>query len=328
MAPREPEQILVVGASGFVGPYLCQELRATYPQARIAGAGHQDGAPEWIEALRAEWSVCDVTDPESCARLVAGARPSHIVHLAAQSHVPTAQADPVGTWTVNATGTLHILEAVRAEAPRAAFVFVGTGDAYGRSFQPGRPVDEDTPLAPANPYSASKAAADVLVRQYGYQGLSTVCLRAFNHVGPGQRPDFVVSAFARQIADIEAGRQAPVIRVGNLEAWRDFLDVRDVARAYTAVLERAHDIEPGSVFNVCSGQPRQIRQLLEDLLAASDEEISVEKDPDRLRPSDTPFAAGDPSRLRSECGWEPEIPWERTIRDTLDYWRRAASETA
>lgn len=323
-------KILITGITGFVGPYLSEQLQRRQPSPSIIGTAQQPDETHmaWAQDRDVDLFQLDVRDAagmEACIRTV---EPDRVIHLAAVSHVPTAQQFPVSAWEVNVLGTLNLLEACSALAPDAAVLYVSSGDVYGRTFQQGSPLDEEATPRPENPYSSSKAAAEILVRQYAYQGLHGICLRAFNHVGPGQRPDFVVSAFARQIAEIEAGLREPVLTVGNLDAWRDFTDVRDVVRAYELVVNHASEIKPASIFNVCSGQPRQIRSVLDGLLAASATSIRVEQDPDRLRPSDTPFAAGNPSRLAEVCGWQPLIPWDKTIRDVLDYWRSQVRKTS
>jgi GDP-4-dehydro-6-deoxy-D-mannose reductase len=253
---------------------------------------------------------------------VADFRPTHVVHLAAQSHVPTSFRDPEGTWQVNVMGTLHLLEAVRRYAPEAAVLFVGSSEVYGRSFQIGTPLPETALLQPQNPYAASKAAADLMCGQYAGQGLRTIRLRPFNHIGAGQSEDFVASAFAAQIARIEAGWQEPVLRVGNLDAQRDFLDVDDVVRAYVLAMEKSRDLSPGVVLNLCSGTPRRIRDLLDMLLEETHASIRVETDPARMRPSDTPYAVGSADAAMSYLGWSPSIPLKDTVRALLDDWRR------
>jgi len=311
--------ILVTGAFGFVGKQLIARLAREYPDALIVGADMQappDGGGGVQVAL-------DITDPQAVGDLFARQKPALVFHLAAQSHVPTSFQKPTLTWNVNLMGTLHLLEALKAVRPDAQFVFVGSAEAYGREFLAGVPITEGTGFAPMNPYAASKAAGDILVRQQAAEGLRTVVLRPFNHVGPGQRQDFVVSAFCSQIARIERGLQEPVIMVGNLEARRDFLDVRDVLDAYVAVVGARAAIPSGTAYNLCSGRTVTIREVLDDLLRLSGAAIDVQVDPARLRPSDIPVAVGDAAAARAAFGWEPRIPWRKTLADTLDYWRGA-----
>jgi GDP-4-dehydro-6-deoxy-D-mannose reductase len=196
---------------------------------------------------------------------------------------------------------------------------VGSAEEYGPVRGEDLPLRETTPLRPASPYAVSKVAQSALAVLYGPAGgMRVVTTRTFHHTGPGRGEAFAESSFARQIAEIEAGRRAPVIRVGNLDAVRDFSDVRDVVRAYWLLLEKG---APGAVYNVCSGHGRSIRELLDILLACSSARVDVQIDPERLRPSDTPAQVGDPSRLLTATGWTPRIPIEQTLRDLLDDWR-------
>jgi GDP-4-dehydro-6-deoxy-D-mannose reductase len=196
---------------------------------------------------------------------------------------------------------------------------VGSAEEYGPVEPEEMPIREETPLRPASPYAVSKVAQGALALLYGPAGgLRVVLTRTFHHTGPGRGEAFAESSFARQLAEIEAGRRPPVLKVGNLEAVRDFADVRDVVRAYWMLLEKG---EGGTAYNVCSGRGRRVRELLDVLLAASGARVEVRVDPDRLRPSDVPAQVGDPARLRAATGWEPRIPLERTLEDLLDDWR-------
>lgn len=321
--PERRTDILVTGANGFVGEQLMHRLAAARSGDGLVGVDLTPAAT----APRGWSSVaCDLTDAAAVRELIASLRPLRIVHLAAQSHVPTAFENPIATWRVNAMGTLHLLDAVRRETPDCLFVHVSTAEVYGHSFAAGEPLGEDAPFAPLNPYASSKAAADLMVRQFARDDVRSLVLRPFNHVGPGQREDFVVAAFCAQIARIEAGVQEPVIRVGNLEARRDFLDVRDVLAAYVAVLARGDALAPGSVFNICSGRATAIAEILDDLRGLSKVPIKVRVDPERLRPVEIPVAVGGADAARAALGWEPLISWQKTLADTLDDWRRRVRE--
>jgi GDP-4-dehydro-6-deoxy-D-mannose reductase len=310
-------RILLTGATGFVGPRLLRSLRERFAGASILSwtrhAAHADNSGE---------RQVDICSAEEVDATVSDFRPSHVVHLAAQSHVPTSFRDPAGTWQVNVMGTLYLLEAVRRHMSDATVLYVGSSEVYGRSFQIGEPLAETALLQPQNPYAASKAAADLMCGQYAGQGLRTIRLRPFNHIGAGQSVDFVASAFAAQIARIEAGLQDPVLRVGNLEAQRDFLDVEDVVRAYVMALEKSGELTPGLVLNLCSGKPRRIRDLLDMLLAETKASIRVEADSALMRPSDTPYAVGSAEAARAHLGWEPRIPLQATVRALLEDWRQ------
>jgi GDP-4-dehydro-6-deoxy-D-mannose reductase len=213
-------------------------------------------------------------------------------------------------------GTLHLLDALRRHAPAARTLVVSSAEVYGGLTSP---LPETTPLAPASPYAASKAAAEMIALQhFRAYGLPVVRARSFNHTGPGQTARFAVSAFARQIARIEVARQAPVLGVGNLSARRDFLDVRDVAAAYLALARLG---AAGEAYNVCSGKAVALQTLRDGLLANAKVGIDVERDPALDRPVDVPELRGDPTRLQAATGWRPEIPLEQTLLDVLAYWR-------
>lgn len=329
------ERILVTGASGFVGGWALAALGLRAPQAQVIAAG--SGSADAIggsaiggsmvgaraAASRAEPVALDLRDAAATERLVRDLRPTAVLHLAAIADIPTANADPDACWAVNLGGTMALGRAALAHAPACRFVFAGTGEAYGASFRGAAgPLDEQAPLAPTNPYATSKAAADLLVGQFAESGLPTVRFRPFNHTGPGQSERFVASAFAAQIARIEAGLAPPVMRVGNLDAERDFLDVRDVVEAYMIAVLGVRPIPRGAVLNLASGAARPIRALLDALRALSRVAIDVGIDPERLRPSDTPRTVGDASRARALLGWSPRIAWETTLADLLDHWRR------
>ena len=208
-------------------------------------------------------------------------------------------------------------------SPQARFINAGSSEVYGRSFNvAGGTVDESALLDPCNPYASTKAAADLVLGQMAEAGLRSVRFRLFNHTGPGQSPNFAVPAFASQIASIERCQGSPVIKVGNLDAKRDFLDVRDVVEAYAAAVG-APDLSPGVVINIASGVPRRMGDVLDAMLAMSDVEIDIEQDRALMRPSDIPITAGDARRAASLLGWQPSIPWEKTLRDVLDAHRRA-----
>ena len=288
---------LVTGASGFVGRHLIAHLRDL----------GDDAAP----------SAADVTDPEALARELARRRPEVVYHLAAQSDVGRGWADPVGTIRVNAEGTFNVLDAARA-ARVDLVVAAGSADVYGPAGEAELPLAEDAPLRPASPYAASKAAAEMMCLQARFgAGPDVVRVRAFNHLGPGQGIGFVASALASQIAGNEQSGETRV-RVGNLEARRDFTDVRDAARAYRllAVGGRA-----GEAYNLCSGTDRSVRELAEAMIALTGRAMELEVDPERFRPSDVAVRRGDPGKLRAATGWAPEIPLADTLADLLDHWR-------
>lgn len=315
-AEAPPCRILITGAGGFAGHHLLPALRGAFPAARLIGAS-RSGAVAGTD----DWLRLDLDDPASLPDAVAHARPNAVLHLAAQSDVGLSFRDPLGTWRTNLGGTNAMAEAVLRAAPGATFLLASSGEVYGLGFRTGLPLDEDAGFAPANPYAASKAAADLAVGEMALRGLRGIRLRPFTHVGPGQKPAFAVSAFARQIARIEAGLQEPVVCTGALDRWRDFLDVRDVCAAYVAALRAAGRLPFGAAFNICSGTPRRIGDILEALLALTGLRVRVEQAPNLLRLTDVTRVHGDPGRAARLLAWTPAVPWDKTLRTVLDDWR-------
>jgi GDP-4-dehydro-6-deoxy-D-mannose reductase len=305
-AAPKPRSILVTGAGGFVGRHLVDELRRRFPGTALA-------CPR-----------IDVTRAEEVSAAFRAVRPEACIHLAAIAAIPAARHQPGAAWQVNLHGTLAVAEAILAHVPECRLVFASSADAYGASFVGGRKLDETAPLAPINTYGATKAAADLALGALAREGLSVIRVRPFNHTGPGQSADFVVSAFARQVARIALGQQEPVLKVGALDPERDFLDVRDVCRVYAACLE--HTLPAGTILNVASGRQRRIGDVLTDLLEAAGVTASVEADPGRLRAADIPVAAGDAGQARRCLGWQPAIPWTQTLSDLLQGWSRRLRE--
>ena len=314
-------RILLTGATGFVGPRLLAQLKT----GAFAAAEYLvwDYRPQ--DSTLDPRTHIDICSPAAVAASVADFRPTHVVHLAAQSHVPTSYANPQLTWQVNVIGSLNLFEALKQYAPQAGILYISSSDVYGQSFKPGQPLDESALLQPLNPYAASKAAADIMAGQYAAQGMKIVRLRPFNHIGPGQREDFVLSAFAAQIARIEAGQQIPVVQVGNLDAWRDFLDVDDVVNAYGLALEKIETLPAGLILNLCSGTTHKISDLLNGLLAQTDCEIDIQVDPARMRPLDLPRMVGTAAAANAALGWQARVPLAHTLEAILDSWRHKIS---
>jgi GDP-4-dehydro-6-deoxy-D-mannose reductase len=280
--------VLVTGADGFVGTHLLELLGD--------------------EAVPTE---ADVTDQETVAAAIRTAKPGSVVHLAALSGIAESWRDPSRVWEVNVVGTVNVLEAVRRERPGARVLAVSTGEVYGQAKQV--PTPEEAPVAPVSPYAASKAAAELACAQARAAGVDVVVARAFQHEGPGRDERFAVGSWVRQLADLElAGGGA--LRVGNLEVERDITDVRDVCRAYRLLLEPT--VEAG-VYNVATGKAVPLARVVELLIEMARCPVTVEPDPDRLRPADIPVLVGDASRLERATGWRPQIPLEQTLADTL-----------
>jgi GDP-4-dehydro-6-deoxy-D-mannose reductase len=247
--------------------------------------------------------------------------PQSCIHLAAVSTVAAAQTEEDRAWQVNLHGTINVARAILRYAPECQLVYASSADVYGASFRAGIALDENAALAPLNPYSATKAAADLTLGSMVTRGLRLIRLRPFNHTGPSQTSEFVVPEFARQVARVAAGLQPPVLQVGNLDVWRDFLDVRDVCAAYVACVARWDTLTPGTILNLASGTARRIGDILNDLQALAGISAEVQIEPVRKRLSDVPLAQGNATRARDLLGWTPTIPWDQTLRDVLEEWR-------
>jgi GDP-4-dehydro-6-deoxy-D-mannose reductase len=313
-------RILITGISGFVGSHL-----ADYALARgvgVVGSLRWSSKTENIDHVRDRVDLveCDLRDADATRHLVETARADWIVHLAAQSSVRDSWKGPADTFMTNTVSQINVLEAVRATSPRARCLVVGSGEEYGFVDEAELPISETAPLRPLSPYAVSKVAQDLTGYQYfKTYGLHVVRSRAFNHEGPRRSDVFVTSSFARQVAEIERGLREPVIAVGNLGNRRDYTDVRDVVRGYWLLLDRG---EPGEVYNLCSGRDWRIQDILDFMLAeARVRGITVREDPARMRPSDLSVLRGDPAKALAAVGWRPEIPFDRTLRDILEYWR-------
>jgi GDP-4-dehydro-6-deoxy-D-mannose reductase len=263
----------------------------------------------------------DVADRDAVSHIVRDVRPDACIHLAAITTVADSRRDPERAWHVNLHGTLNLARAVLAHARDCRVLFASSAEIYGRSFESGRPLNETAPLAPMNSYAATKAAADLALGAMANDGLNVVRLRLFNHTGPGQSDGFVVPAFARQIALIESGRQAPPLRVGGLDSMRDFLDVRDVCGAYVACLRRDPELPPATILNIASGVPRRIGDILHELLDLANLHTEVATDTARLRGTEIRSASGNVGRARQLLGWAPTIEWRQTLTDVLADWR-------
>ena len=318
---------LITGITGFAGSHLADYLLAEQPDVEIFGIKRWRSRMENIEHLdgKIQLRECDLRDAAAVQGVLAEIRPDFIFHLAAQSFVPASWRAPSETLTTNLLGQTNIFEAVRVLELDPVIQIAGSSEEYGLVLPDEVPIKETNPLRPLSPYAVSKVAQDLLAYQYFKSyGLKTIRTRGFNHTGPRRGEVFVTSNFAKQIASIEAGLREPVIHVGNLDAQRDFTDVRDMVRAYWLAVIKA---TPGEVYNLASGQTVTIRELLDRLLALSDTEVDVQVDPERLRPSDVEILLGDFSKFRSETGWEPTIPFDQTLKDTLDYWRQKLSKS-
>lgn len=314
-------RVLITGVSGFAGSFLADTLLAqkkTQTDLEVWGVSQSSDTPRPADAqinlLRG-----DLTDPRFTANLVSKISPDRIYHLAAQAFVPISWQDPWATLENNIRAQTNLLHAAAQNHSRARILIVASQEEYGRVTPADLPIDEETPLRPDSPYGVSKIAQDYLGLQYFISHkLQIVRVRPFNHIGPRQDERFVASSFAKQVAEIEVGVRAPKLCVGNLDAQRDFTDVRDMVRGYVLALERG---VAGEVYNLGSGKPRVIRELVETYQRLARVPFEIEFDPQRMRPSDTPVSYCDATKIQRATGWAPEIPFEQTLADTLDYWR-------
>ncbi|HEY6221997.1 MAG TPA: GDP-mannose 4,6-dehydratase [Candidatus Eisenbacteria bacterium] len=313
-------KVLVTGITGFAGSHLVDYL-LTLSGVEVMGIQRWRSRTENIEHFkdRVRLVECDLRDASSVRDVIDHLRPERIFHLAAQSFVPTSWTAPTESLVTNIIGQLNIFEAVKKLQIMPRIQLACSSEQYGMVYEKELPIRETNPMRPLSPYAVSKVGQDMLGYQYwmSYK-IPIIRTRGFNHEGPRRGPVFVCSDFAKQIADIERGLKPPVIRVGNLEARRDFSDVRDVVRAYWLSLERG---EPGEAYNICSGRAWTIKEMLDLLLGMTKVKVKIEQDGARMRPSDVPVLLGDASKFKKATGWEPTIPFEQTLRDLLDYWR-------
>jgi GDP-4-dehydro-6-deoxy-D-mannose reductase len=315
---------LVTGAAGFAGQHLLRSLLRADVEVvggTLDGVAPGPGLLDREEIERVRWMRLDVTSEVQLREVLARVRPDRVFHLAGQASVGDSFSDVVGTWAANATGTLLLLDALSRQAPETSVLVVSSSEVYGKVPEAEQPIPETRAVSPANPYGASKAAAEIVARQIGASsGLRVVIARSFNHTGPGQSNRFALPNWAEQLGRMGRGEAEPVLRVGNLEIRRDMLDVRDVVDAYRLLIDGG---EPGGVYNVASGHAHRLREIVDTMVELSGTGARVEVERDRLRPVDTPLIQGDPSRLRA-VGWEPRVPLRQTLADLLASTRHGA----
>ncbi len=315
-------KVLITGTTGFAGSHLVEYLFGHQPQVEVYGIRRWRSPMENIAHLtdRLELQETDLTDYHSVYRTLEKIRPDIIFHLAAQSFVPTSWNAPAATLETNVIGQTHLFEAVRSLSLDPVIQIACSSEEYGLVHPDETPITENNPLRPLSTYAVSKIAQDYLGYQYFQSyGLKVVRTRGFNHTGPRRGEVFVASNFAKQLARIKAGLDEPVIRVGNLEAKRDFTDVRDMVRAYWLAATKGR---PGEVYNIATGDAIVIKDLLDRLIELTGVEVEIREDPERMRPSDVEILIGDSSKFRADTGWEPQIPFEQTLRDIVEYWRQ------
>lgn len=323
-------RFLITGIGGFVGPHLARELLEA--GHRVYGLVRRPASARVLAELNGEFPqtfppdavlAADVLDPRAVRSAVGDVRPDGVFHLAAISFVPDAEGDPLAAHRTNFLGTLNVLKAVREASPSCRVLYVGSGDAYGAAGNDVAVLTEDDPLRPVSPYGVSKAAADLAAFQWGWSGGDVVRARPFNHTGAGQRPQFVCSDFARQVARIEEGKQPPVLEVGNLDAERDFTHVRDIVAGYFGLWQRG---APGEVYNLCSGKGISIRAILDELCGRATRPIEIRIAEARRRPHEVRRLVGSFERAEAQIGWRPLRGLGQAIDDLLAYWRRRVAE--
>lgn len=319
-------RVLITGISGFAGSHLADYLLAQNdPTLELVGVSQNGGENAPTDA-RIRFIVGDLSAPRFTAELFAQISPDRVYHLAAQAFVPISWQDPWATLENNIRAQTNLLHAAAQQKSNARILIVGSNEEYGRVTPADLPIDEDTPLRPDSPYGVSKITQDFLGLQYflSHQ-LRIVRVRPFNHIGPRQNERFVAANFAKQIAEIEGGKRAPKLRVGNLAAQRDFSDVRDIVRGYVLALERGN---AGDVYNIGSGKPRAVRELVETYQHLARVPFEIEYDAERMRPSDTPISYCDAARFKNATGWAPQFSFHETLRAILDYWRGRVAHNA
>lgn len=312
-------KVLITGITGFAGNYLSDFL-LKQNKFEVGGTYHNDKSLANLDNKDSlKLYKVDLLDSDATDKLIQYEKPEYLFHLAALTSAKRSFSDPKETFVNNVSGQINLLESiVKSGHTDTKILIVSSAEVYGLVKPEDLPIDEQTPFNPTNPYSVSKLAQDFLGLQYfNSNNLNIVRVRPFNHVGPRQAPHFVVSSFANKIALIEKGK-ASVMTVGNLEAKRDFTDVRDMVRAYLLAIEKGNS---GDVYNLGSGKSHKISEILEIMINMSKTEIKVEKDPSLIRPSDDPELLCDPSKFENLTGWRPEIPIEKTLEDTLEYFR-------
>lgn len=319
------KRAFITGITGFAGSHLAELLLKE--GVEVHGLCRWRSRTENIEHIKNKLHLIegDLLDLNSLQRAMMDVRPDYVFHLAAQSFVPASWTSPAATFEINVVGSCNLFEAIRAAKIDPIIQIACSSEEYGLVKKDEVPIKETNPLRPLSPYGVSKLAMDFMGYQYFQSyGMRIIRTRAFNHTGPRRGEVFVCSSFAKQIAEIEAGIKKPILLVGNLEAIRDFTDVRDMVKAYWLAVLKG---KPGEVYNIASGRGVKISWVLDKLLSFSKVKITVKKDPARMRPSDVPILIGEAKKFRKQTGWEPKIKLEQTLKDILNYWRKRVKDS-
>lgn len=320
------KRALITGLTGFAGSHLAEWILQNQPDVEIYGTYRIRSRMDNIKGIinRIRLVECELKDPHSVNEMIKQVKPDIMFHLAAQSFVPTSWNSPAESLLVNQIGQVNLFEAVRKYDLDPVIQVACSSEEYGQVFPDEVPITEENPIRPLSPYAVSKVGQDYLGYQYYKSyGLKVIRTRTFNHTGPRRGESFVTSNFAKQIAEIEQGIKSPVLYVGNLKAKRDFTDVRDVVRAYWLAVEKGVS---GEVYNIASGVTYTIEEMLTKLLTMSQTPIEIQHDPERMRPSDVEILLGNYDKFHQQTGWKPEIPFEQTLLDLLNYWRNKVVE--
>ena len=319
MSKQLVTKALITGITGFAGSHLAELLLRE--KVDVHGIQRWRSKSDNIDHIKDKihFHEADLLDAHSLYKVIEEVRPNYIFHLAAQSYVQSSWSSPANTLEVNIIGSVHLFEAVRKSGLDITIQIACSSEEYGKVHPNELPIKESNPLRPLSPYAVSKLAMDYLGYQY-YESykVKVIRTRGFNHTGPRRGDVFSESTFAKQIAEIEAGEQKPVVYVGNLNAVRDYTDVRDMVRAYYVAVQKC---KPGEVYNIASGSGWKVGDVLKLLLSMSKVKIKIVPDKERMRPSDVEVLIGDASKFRKVTGWVPEIPFTKTMEDLLNYWR-------
>lgn len=307
---------LIIGASGFVGPHLAKEIKKSLFCEVITATSRGIDRLGIGEDKTVQLNILNI---EQISEILSEEKPDYIFHLAAQSSVALSWKDPKSTVDINIIGAINLINAIQHSGYSPKVLITGSSEEYGKVRECDNPIIESAVLSPANVYAVTKACQNMMATIYSRAyGLPLVMTRSFNHIGPGQSPQFVVADFCNQAVEIEKGIRQPVIRVGNLSAKRDFTDVRDVVKAYCRLIQYGR---PGETYNVGSGHAIAVQDILDTILAQTKARVKVEIDPSKLRPVDVPVIEADISKIYKDTGWKPAISLAQTITDTLQYWR-------